>query len=231
MSADLGLGYYRLAMDRLAGGSSSSIGAGPDWTLSDEIEIIEQAARAALERAQALTGIQPGGTDNPAGDKIPVGTDATIASAWKTLVRQATIHEFPHLQQTKDRAKADPAYASKWLDTARALLSEMQTVADGAKDQGLLEALKSANQAIEDADRKLGEAVKHGAQKAGRAVKEAASSAVDAAASAGRAIADAATSGVRDFKIGVAGVVILGVGGYAIARGLSAGRPDRKGGR
>lgn len=193
-------GYYLTGITRI----------GADWSLADTLEIVEASTRAALEKAQAFVGIMPGGLDNPAGDKIPLGTDDTIKGAWKTLVREATDHTFPKLQQTKAAASSTPEAAAKWLDTATALTSEMQTVADGGKDEGLLNALVAANQSIEDAKTKLREGIAHGAKKV-----------VDAA-KAGAAAVEAGAGKLVDAAAGTVKTALV-VDGFLLAAAAGVG--------
>jgi hypothetical protein len=225
--------HYRNALDALAeDDDADELGAdGPEWNASDDIEYVEEAVRSALENAQAFTGIMPGGEDNPAGDKIPALTDSTVASAWKTLVRQATTKDFPTLQQTKAQAIADPAgYGPKWIGTAKAIRSELQTIVDGAKDEGLAAALKSTDDAFAAFDAKVaalpGAAVKVVAD----AGKAAGAAVVDAAKDVSKAIDNKLAAVERiEKKAGIGIGVTLGFG--ALAYLAFNGRPRTKGGR
>lgn len=90
--------------------------------------------------------------------KTPSGTPASVAQAWIGAVKDATTSTkdgVPFLEATLDKAVADASgYGKRWLETAKALRSELTQVLSDQQNVGLLAGI---DYAIDQTEKQIGQ--------------------------------------------------------------------------
>lgn len=134
-----GLGATSAALDHVKGAAVQAERAA-------SIEAVMAAAFAARKRAEAVLDSAEIGTFTFLNPLLWLGTMLTrptesVLQAWRGNVKKAK-EIFVLLTSTKQRAVEDIVYTPKWLETAKALTSQLDFIVTDEKGQGFLNNLR-----------------------------------------------------------------------------------------